>query len=229
MNQQAYIDGYLGKQAFKDPVTGDDRSILGEIALHIPSPASIPINAARYARRAYKWGEHVWNKDPNPQPYTGQHDSKFTGSLAKPFLKGTPYEFMGDKYTPTNNTMSFWERIAPKGVEDMYASHIGNRIKAEAAAGQFSEDTKQRYRTDPRVRGPMQEQAWNMAKDKMKSTAMKAAPWLLGGGGLIMLMSMLFRKKQQGAPPQQISAIQAQIQRLQQQQKPMRLNLVGNR
>lgn len=225
MHQQAYIDGYLYKVA-APPAPPKPPSGVGSKILDAAIPKWMN---PKFSLDALSYGKHVLRDIPEaPKTFQGPHNSKFTSSMAKPFLKGTPYEFMADKYTPPKKQSWFSkERFAPQSKIDSYSADMKRKIEAEAKAGKFSEETKNLYRTDPRVRAAMQEKGWGMAKDKMTGYARKAAPWVLGGGGLLMLMSMLFRKQQQGAPPQQIAAIQNQIRRVQQQQKPMRLNLVG--
>ena len=238
MNQQAYIDGYLSKEAFKDALTGEDRSWGAEL---LANTVFLPTwGVARNARRGYKYYKDIQDRkkkwEERPETFTGPHDKKFTGPLAQRFLKGTEYEFMVNPYEHQTEKPPLTHRYAPKHMYDAGVAKKKADIEAEAKAvaegtGTFSEETKRLYQTDPRVRAMFQQRGWN----KIKTKAKEAAPWIIGGGaalvGIPMLLSMLFRKQRQGASPQQLAAIKAQIQALQMQrgqlsQKPMRLGLV---
>jgi hypothetical protein len=236
MNQQAYIDGYLCKEAFtlRDPVTG----ATGWGAGSKFGQRFIPgWNIYAGVRDLSDWRK--WAQRPGPpKTFEGPHEKYLDNPLVKRYLKGGENEWLLNKYKPKK--MGTLERYLPKGVHDIFAERkrerlndIGGRLQSGGAV--TPEERKEfvdAYGSIPEARMKTQKTVYDKVRKDITGAAKKyALPALaIGGGGLLlgMLMSNLFRKQQQGASPQQLAALRAQIKKLQMQggYNPMRLGLV---
>lgn len=217
MNQHAFIDGYVGKDA------------AGPAGPEGPAAPSNPFDQAVAAGKKQYDSYLQWIRRPEAsETFDGGENAKF---LKNPLIRWATDRdpegaMLSTPYKPRK--MSMAERYAPKFVVDSYKAGLREKVMADMAKGNYTL-ARQFYGSSPEARREMQAKAVPKIKSKIKQKVKSALPWVAGGAGLIFLMTTLFRKKQQGAPPQQIADLQNRIRQMQQQQRPMRLNMVGNR
>jgi len=242
MNTTAFIQGYICKSAAgpaaptpPKPPEGDVPEV--DLGKYIDkwnaakqSWADKAMDVASRGIDKVKEMAPVVRQGPDPN-WVSPHQGYFDRTMTKWALKNNKdYGWLLDPYKP--EPMDELTKRLPQSVYDTMQAGVEQKIREEAARGDYT-TAKKYYSISPKAREIIQKEAIPKIKAEMNKKiggyVTKYGPWLLGGGALVFLLATLFRRKNQGASQSEIAKLQAQINQLQAQQKPMRLNMVGNR